>query len=65
MVRGVWWATVHRGLLRVGVGNGNRLQYSCLENSMVRGVWWATVHGGYRELDMTEHASTHTYKRVI
>ena len=28
-----------------GVGNGNRLQYSCLENSMDREVWWATVHG--------------------
>ena len=26
-------------------GNGNPLQYSCLENSMVRGVWWATVPG--------------------
>ena len=28
-----------------GVGNGNTLQYSCLENPMDRGVWWATVHG--------------------
>ena len=27
------------------VGNGNRLQYSRLENSMDRGAWWATVHG--------------------
>ena len=26
-------------------GNGNPLQYSCLENSMERGAWWATVHG--------------------
>ena len=26
-------------------GNGNPLQYSCLENSMDRGVWWVTVHG--------------------
>ena len=26
-------------------GNGNPLQYSCLENSMGRGVWRATVHG--------------------
>ena len=26
-------------------GNGNPLQYSCLENSMDGGVWWATVHG--------------------
>ena len=27
-----------------GEGNGNPLQYSCLENSMGRGPWWATVH---------------------
>ena len=26
-----------------GVGNGNLLQYSCLESSMDRGTWWATV----------------------
>ena len=28
-----------------GVGNGNPLHYSCLENSMDRGDWWATVLG--------------------
>ena len=28
-----------------GTGNGNSLQYSCLENSMGRGGWWATAHG--------------------
>ena len=28
-----------------GEGNGNSLQYSCLENSMDRGVWRTTVHG--------------------
>ena len=27
-----------------GVGNGNQVQYSGLENSMARGAWWATVH---------------------
>ena len=27
-----------------GGGNGNPLQYSCLENFMKRGAWWATVH---------------------
>ena len=26
-----------------GGGNGNLLQYSCLENPMDRGTWWATV----------------------
>ena len=28
-----------------GEGNGNPLQYSCLENLMGGGTWWATVHG--------------------
>ena len=27
-----------------GEGNGNPLQYSCLENPMDRGAWWATVY---------------------
>ena len=28
-----------------GEGNGNPLQYSCLENPKNRGAWWATVRG--------------------
>ena len=28
-----------------GGGNGNPLQYSCLENPMDRGAWYAAVHG--------------------
>ena len=32
-------------------GNGNPLQYSCLENSMDRGAFGATVHGGWKESD--------------
>ena len=28
-----------------GIGNGNPLQYSGLDNSMDRGAWRATVHG--------------------
>ena len=28
-----------------GEGNGNPLQYSCLENPMDGVAWWATVHG--------------------
>jgi len=27
-----------------GEGNGNPLQYSCLENPTDGGAWWATVH---------------------
>ena len=36
-----------------GEGNGNPLQYSCLENLMERGAWWATVYR-VAESDMTE-----------
>ena len=28
-----------------GEGNGNPLQYFCLENSISRGAWWATAMG--------------------
>ena len=30
--------------LTFGEGNGNLLQYSCLENPMNGGAWWAAVH---------------------
>ena len=40
-----------------GVGNGNSLQYSCLENQMDRGAWWATVH---RVAKSQTRLSTHT-----
>ena len=36
-----------------GEGNGNPLQYSCLESFMDRGAWQATVHGGCKESDIT------------
>ena len=29
----------------LGEGNGNPLQYSCLENPVDREAWWAAVHG--------------------
>ena len=35
-----------------GVGKGNSLQYSFLENSMDSGAW--QIHGGGKESDMTE-----------
>ena len=36
-----------------GEGNGNLIQYSCLENPMDRGAWWAIVHT-VTESDMTD-----------
>ena len=39
-------------------GNGNPLQYSCLENLMDRGTWWATVSPwDCKESDTTERLS--------
>ena len=32
----------------IGEGNGNPLQYSCLENLRDRGAWWAAVYGSHR-----------------
>ena len=53
-----------------GVGNGNLLQYSCLENPMDRGAWQATVHGIVRSRTglsacmharARAHTNTHTH----
>ena len=61
MEGGAWWATYspwgceesdtterlqfHFSLSCIGEGNGNPLQYSCLENPMEGGAWWAAIYG--------------------
>ena len=59
MDKGAWWTTVDEVAKSwtqlsdftffspciYGEGNGNPLQYSCLENSMDGEAWWVTVHG--------------------
>ena len=59
MVGGAWWAAVHGvakldmteqfhfqfSLSCIGEGNGNPLQYSCLENPRDGAAWWAAVCG--------------------
>ena len=47
-----------------GVGNGNPLQYSCLENSMDRGSWLAIVPG-ITELGTTEHSEADRATRFL
>ena len=55
MIQGTWatlgwvlgfqfWLLRYVSLCK-GEGNGNSLQYSCLENPMDRGAWWAAIHG--------------------
>ena len=42
-----------------GVGNGNPLQHSCLQNSMDRGAWQATVHGVTKSRTWLSDQHTH------
>ena len=51
-----FWIVV---LEKIGEGNGNPLQYSCLENPMGRGAWWAAVHGVLKSQDTTERLHFH------
>ena len=44
-----------------GEGNGNPLQYFCLENSMDRGAWQSTVHGVTKKSDMIARTHAHTH----
>ena len=45
-----------------GVGNGNSLQYSCLESSRDRGAWQATVQGVTKiQTRLSKHTHTHTH----
>ena len=39
------WLHFHFSLSRLGEGNGNPLQCSCLENPRGRGAWWTAVYG--------------------
>ena len=44
-----------------GEGNGNPLQYSCLENSLDRGAWQAIVHGIAKNLTwLSMHICIHS-----
>ena len=47
-----------------GEGNGNLLQYSCLENPMDRGAWWAIVQG-LKESDTTERLTLSTFNEQV
>ena len=46
-----------------GGGNGNPLQYSCLENPMDRGAWRTTVHGTAKS--QTAHAHPWRLGRLL
>ena len=44
-----------------GEGNGNPLQYSCLENPMDRGAWWSTVHRVAKSQTQLSNFTTPTF----
>ena len=47
-----------------GEGNGNPLQYSCLENPMNRGAWLFIVCRVSEVSDTAEHLHTHAHARI-
>ena len=47
-----------------GEGNGNPLQYACLENPMDGGAWRATVHRVTKSRTRLKQFSTHTFMRL-
>ena len=73
----LWWFTIGGSVVKnlpamqetqethyPGGGNGNLLQYSCLENSMDREAWWATAHGVTKsQTQLSVWAYTHTHTR--
>ena len=55
-------------IIVLGEGNGNPLQYSCLENPMGRGTWWATFHRitkSQTALSDSTHTHTHTHNLIL
>ena len=56
------WSLIPGSGRSPGKGNGNPLQYSCLENPMDRGAWQATVHSvtGSDTTKQLTHIHTHT-----
>ena len=48
-----------------GEGNGNPLQYSCLENPMEGGTWSATVHGFVYMYDWVRSMFTLNYYNIV
>ena len=47
--------------LTSGEGNGNSLQYSCLENPVDGGAWWAAVHRVTQSWTQLKRLSVHAY----
>ena len=54
------WGSISQTGRSPGEGNGNPLQYSCLETPMDGGAWWATVHGSHSRTRLRDFTFTFT-----
>ena len=54
------WLHFHFSLTYIGEGNGNPLQYSCLENPRDGGAWWAAIYGVAQSQTMYHSFLTHS-----
>ena len=52
-------------MMESGEGNGNPLQYPCLENPMDGGAWWAAVHGVTKSWTLTEQLHFHALEKEM
>ena len=59
LIFSVWFQFLVYVLLKCGEGNGNPLQYSCLENPRDGGAWWAAVHGVTQSRTRLKQLSMH------
>ena len=55
----------HFSLSCIGEGNGNPLQYSCLENPRDGGAWWATVYGVAQSQTRLKGLSSSSSRKLI
>ena len=58
------WLHFHFSLSCIGEGNGNPLQYSCLENPRDGGTWWAAVCGVSQSRTQLKRLSSSSSTRV-
>ena len=55
---------IHFSLSCIGEGNGNLLQYSCLENPRDGGAWWAAFYGVAQSWTQLKHLSSSSKQRL-
>ena len=49
---------------QIGEGNGNPVQYSCLENPRDGGAWWAAIYGVAQSLTQLKRLSSSRIRQI-